>query len=295
MTVLEVIQRSTDFLARKGVDAPRLQIELILAHVLKLPRLNLYLQFDRSLSESELDTVRKMVTRRGERIPLQHILGSTSFCGLEIVVSQDVLVPRPETEILAEIAWTFLNSLPQSGTETPSPPTALDFGTGSGCLAIAIAAHAPAAHVYGFERSERALAMAHENVRRHSLSARIDLRLGAGFNDLPEYECYDVIVSNPPYIPTAEIDSLPPEVRDHDPRSALDGGPDGLDFFRMFAAEAGPWLKSHGKLMLEFGDHQEQELERIFEAANWTIEAIEPDLTHRPRFFIAQPPRIREE
>ena len=133
VTVLEVIRRSAEYLESKGVDSPRLQIELLLAHVLKVPRLKLYLDFERQLSERELETLRSLVKRRGEREPLQYIVGTTSFCGLEISVTPAVLIPRPETELLVEQAWGFLTS--RGGQAA----TVLDFGTGSGCIAIAIA------------------------------------------------------------------------------------------------------------------------------------------------------------
>src|SRR5262249_39838407 len=157
VTVLEVIQRSTEFLARKGVDSPRLQVEWLLAHVLKMPRLQLYLNFERVLAPPELGTVREMVRRRGHREPLQHIVGSTSFCGLEIAVNPHVLVPRPETELLAERGWQFLNSL---SPDPAAPATVLDFGTGSGCIAVALACNAPKAHVLALEASEAALKIA---------------------------------------------------------------------------------------------------------------------------------------
>ena len=120
VTVLEVIQRSAEFLAKKGVDSPRLQAELLLAHLLKLPRMRLYLSFERALTPAEVDAFRELVKRRGQREPLQHIVGSTSFCGLEIGVNRHVLIPRPETELLAERGWTFLNQL---STTNPQPPT----------------------------------------------------------------------------------------------------------------------------------------------------------------------------
>src|SRR5512140_744134 len=136
VTVLEAIQRSTEFLAKKAVDSPRLQAELLLAHLLKQPRMRLYLEFERVLTPAEVDGYRELIKRRGQREPLQHIVGSTSFCGLEIAVNRNVLIPRPETELLAERGWTFLNQL-SAGNGQPS--SALDFGTGSGCLAIALA------------------------------------------------------------------------------------------------------------------------------------------------------------
>src|SRR6266568_3470782 len=150
VTVLEIIQLSAEFLARKGVDAPRLQTELLLAHVLRLPRMQLYLNFERALSDTELGTLRELVKRRGQREPLQHIVGSTSFCALEIAVNRHVLIPRPETELLAEHGWKFLAQLSTLGSQRS---TVLDFGTGSGCLAIALAFNCRSAQVYATDLS----------------------------------------------------------------------------------------------------------------------------------------------
>jgi release factor glutamine methyltransferase len=214
VTVLEVIQRSSDFLTRKGVDSPRLQVELLLAHVLQMPRMKLYLNFDRTLTETELDLLRGFVKRRGEREPLQHIVGSTSFCGLEITVNGDVLIPRPETELLAERALAFL-SLP--GLEHA---TVLDFGTGSGCLAVVLATRYPTAAVHAVEISEPALKIARRNAERDQTAGRIQFHLGDGFSALACDLRFDLIVSNPPYIPSADLAALQPEVRDYDPPGA---------------------------------------------------------------------------
>jgi release factor glutamine methyltransferase len=284
VTVLEVIQRSTDFLAKKGVESPRLQIELFLAHALKIPRLNLYLNFERHLSEAEVDAVRQMVKRRGRREPLQHITGATSFCGLEIKVTPAVLVPRPETELLAECAWKFLN---ERASATPGPVAALDFGTGSGCLAVAMAVNAPAARVLAVDVSEGALEVARENAASHRLADRIQFVRGNGFDALPGGGPFDLIVSNPPYIPSREIEMLQPEVRDFDPRLALDGGEDGLGFFRELAAKSKNFLRPAGKLMLEFGDGQEAKLQELLAENTWMVEAVERDYTGCPRFLVA--------
>src|SRR6266516_6320567 len=157
VTVLEAIHRSTGFLARNGVDSPRLQVELLLAHALGVPRLKLYLNFEQKLTGANLETVRELVRRRGNREPLQHIIGSTSFCGLEIKVNRHVLVPRPETELLAERAWQFL-----SRRASPSF-TALDFATGSGCIAVALAARGASGQIHAADISAEALSVAREN------------------------------------------------------------------------------------------------------------------------------------
>ena len=303
MTVLEAIQKSAEFLGKKGVESPRLQTELLLAHLLRLPRMKLYLDFDRPLSPSETDALREFVRRRGQREPLQHIIGSTSFCGWEIAVNRHALVPRPETELLAELGWKFLSTL------NPQPSTAFDLGTGTGCIAIALAVKCPGARIVATDISPEALALAKENAEKHQVSERIEFLPGDGFAALanvgqasrlspsesertetggtPVLQ-FNLIISNPPYIPSAEIATLQPEVRDFDPHAALDGGPDGLDFFRRFAVEAKPFLKPDGRIMLEFGDGQAEALRRIFEAENWIVEAVREDYSRRPRLLIAK-------
>ena len=282
MTVLEVIQRSADFLGRKGVDSPRLQIEMLLAHVLQMPRMKLYLNFERALTGAELETLRNLVRRRAEREPLQHIVGTTSFCGLEMAVNRDVLIPRPETELLAEQAWQFLASLGER------PSTALDFGTGSGCLAIAIAAKCPQAGVHAVDVSEAALKVARQNAARHGVTERIKFYSGDGFGALPDELQFDLLVSNPPYIPSGEISSLQIEVRDYDPVLALDGGADGLDFYRRLAAEGGARLKAGGRMMLELGDGQGAAVSGFLTQHGWTVDRLEKDYSGRERILIAR-------
>jgi release factor glutamine methyltransferase len=310
MTVLEAIQKSTEFLAKKGVESPRLQTELLLAHLLKLPRMKLYLNFERTLTPAETSMLRDFIKRRGQREPLQHITGSTSFCGLEIAVNRHALVPRPETEILAELGWNFLSTLnctPNAFGAQPS--TALDFGTGSGCIAIALAIKCPSAKVVATDVSPDTLALARENAARNNVTDRIEFLQGDGFaalQDVGQASClspsekknletggtpvlrFDLIISNPPYIPSAEIATLQPEVRDFDPRAALDGGADGLDFYRKLAMEAKPFLKPGGKIMLEFGDGQADAIRKMFETEKWIVEAVKEDYSHRARILIAR-------
>jgi release factor glutamine methyltransferase len=284
VTVLEAIQRSTDFLMEKGVESPRLQSELLLAHLLKLPRMQLYLNFERSLSTEETEGIRRLVQRRGRREPLQHVIGFTSFCGLEIAVSPDVLIPRPETELLAERGWQFLKARARPDSAKPS---ALDLGTGSGCLAIALAHHCPGAHVYALDISGAAIQVARENAARAAVSDAIEFIVGDGFAALPRGARFDLVISNPPYIPSAEIAGLQPEVRDYDPHLALDGGGDGLDFFRLLAAGAGPFLRPGGKIMIEFGDGQAEKIRDVFQRQMWIVEAVIDDYNQRQRIMVA--------
>jgi release factor glutamine methyltransferase len=265
--------------------------------------MKLYLNFERVLTPAETDALREFVKRRGQHEPLQHITGSTSFCGFEIGVSRNALVPRPETELLAELGWNYLRTI------NSQPSTTLDFGTGTGCIAIAIAAKCPNAQIIAVDISTDALALAKENAERNNVADRIEFLEGDGFaalqnvgqaSNLSPIENkrietgttpvprFDLLVSNPPYIPSAEIATLQPEVRDFDPRAALDGGPDGLDFYRELAAEAGPFLNPDGKIMLEFGDDQAEAVKNMFETQKWIVEAVEEDYSQRARILIAK-------
>ncbi|MEI6075816.1 MAG: peptide chain release factor N(5)-glutamine methyltransferase [Verrucomicrobiota bacterium] len=302
MTVLEAIQKSADFLAKKGVTSSRLNAELLLAHLLQMPRMKLYLNFDRVLAAAETDALRALIKRRGQREPLQHITGSTSFCGLEIIVNRHALVPRPETELLAELGWQYLLAL------NPTPVTVLDFGTGTGCIALAIAAKCPAARITALDVSPEALELARENTLKNQVAQQIEFLPGDGFavlaewcgrpqgpepnsrNGLPGISLpqFDLIVSNPPYIASAEISTLEPEVRDFDPSLALDGGVDGLEFYRRLAVGTRPFLKPAGKIMLEFGDGQAEAIKKILTDENWIVEAVREDYSHRARILVAR-------
>ena len=285
MTVLEAIQKSTDFLAKKGVESPRLQTELLLAHQLKMPRMKLYLNFDRGLTAPETDALRELIKRRAAREPLQHITGSTNFCGHEIAVSRHALIPRPETELLAELGWKLL-----AACHSPLI-TALDFGTGTGCIAIALAAKCPNAKITALDISAEALALAKQNALQNQVVERTKFLLGDGFAALKGKTQFDLIISNPPYIASAEIATLEPEVKDFDPRGALDGGTDGLDFYRRLATEAKPFLKPDGKIMVEFGDGQADDIQKIFEAEKWLVEAVQADYHQRARILVAGLPK----
>ena len=286
MSILDVIERSADFLAKRGVGSPRLQVELLLAHVLKMPRMKLYLNFERRLTAAELDALRALVQRRGQREPLQYIAGSTSFCGIELALDRRVLIPRPETELLAERAWTFLRGVQDAGTDGS---VALDLGTGSGCLAIALAWHAPGGQIHAADISGDALALARENAGRHGVTSRIQFHEGDFFSAVPPRLRCELIVSNPPYIPSARIDTLEAEVRQYEPRTALDGGRDGLDFYRRISAQARAFLQPAGRVMLELDQEGAEATREMFLKDDWAIEALEQDYNRQPRILIAHP------
>ena len=284
MTISETIRSGAERLAAGGVDSPRLECEWLLAHVLGVPRLRLVLEAGRVVTEGEARAFEGLVTSRATRRPLQHLVGSVSFCGLEFAVNPSVLIPRPETELLAERAWQFLLAPPMPWTR---PPVVLDFGTGSGCLAVTLAVKCPAAVVQAVDISPDALAVARGNAARNSVDGRVCFHRGDGFAALPGDARFDLVVSNPPYIPSGEIADLQPEVRDHDPRLALDGGADGLDFYRRIAREASAWLRPDARVMLEFGDGQGAALRALFSGGPWRCEGIFSDDSGRERILIA--------
>jgi len=282
MRVLEAIQRSAEYLERRGVESPRLQSEWMLSQVLKIPRLKLYLDFERELEPSAVDALREMVRRRGRREPLQYILGTAVFCGLEIAVSPDVLIPRPETELLAERAWTWLRE--RTGTKELR---ALDVGTGSGCLAIALAVHEPRCEVIAIDVSKAALDCARANGERAGCAERLAWRLGDGFEALEADERFDLMVSNPPYIPRGELGALEPEVRCFEPRLALDGGVDGLDFYRRLAREGTSRLNPGGVWMMEVGFGQAESVAAILTGENWIVREVIEDYHRVRRHLVA--------
>lgn len=281
MTVLEIIQKSSEFLAKKGIDSPRLQSELIIAHVLGLQRLQLYLNFDKQVSEKDADTIREMVIKRGKHIPLQHILGYTEFCGVKIKTDNRALIPRPETEILVETGLELIKDIPS--------PRILDFGVGSGCISVVLALKRNDARIVGIDISKDAIELAIENASMNNVSDRIQFLVSDGFSALPKDLKFDLIISNPPYIPSAEISSLQPEVRDYDPVISLDGGEDGLKFYRYLAENAVSFLDVNGTMALEIGYGQADTVSQILQKANWEISNIIKDYNKIDRVIVSKP------
>lgn len=250
-TTLKLLAWTKDFLHSKGIANARLEAEWLLCAATGLDRVGLYLQYDKPLNESELAAYRAMVTRRGRREPLQHILGSQEFCGLDFIVTQDTLIPRYDTELLVT----------ESINRQPDARSVLDIGTGSGCIAVSLKKRLPLASVTATDISDAALAVARSNASQHVSS--IEFLLGSLFAPVADRR-FDLIVSNPPYIPTADIESLDQEVRDYDPRTALDGGSDGLDIYRSLIPAAVEHLNTFGWLLVEVGVGQAIDVVRMF-------------------------------
>ena len=231
------------------------------------------------MTAEDQDLFSRRVERRTRREPLQHILGTANFLGYDFQVSAEVLIPRPETEVLVELALEFLMHLPN--------PSVFDLGTGSGCIALSLAKRCSKARIIGSDVSREALALARANAVSLDTLDQVEFRHADGLAAFAKGEQVDLILSNPPYIPTANIDTLEPEVRDHDPRLALDGGADGMQFYRLLADEGRSHLKSGGKLMAEFGDGQAPTIVDLFRQADWPTVTTANDLSHQPRILIA--------
>jgi release factor glutamine methyltransferase len=279
LTVLEIIKRTTEFLATKGVASPRLNAELLLGHVIGRRRMQLYLEFERPLTAAELDQLRPLVRRRGQQEPLQYVLGEAEFRGLRLKVDRRALIPRPETELLVELVHTW------AGTQAPVL-RALDLGTGSGAIAVALATLWPGAAVVAAERCPDALTLARENFAALGLEGRIQPVAATWFDGVPTGP-YDAIVSNPPYLTAAEVAATAPEVREHEPRAALEAPEEGLADLRAILEAAPGYLRPGGLLALETGcDHRAALCARL-QAAGFQSVAAHQDLTGRDRFILA--------
>ena len=260
-TILSILNWTTGYFRKSHIETPRLDAEVLLAHSLGLKRIDLYLRYDQPLGADELAAFKRVVQRRAAREPVALIVGRREFWSLELAVDPHVLIPRPETEHVVEAALAFL----QSNTVCPDP-LVLDMGTGSGCIAVALAHSLPAARVIASDISRAALAAARGNIARHRLTDRAALVAGAGLDMFVHARpLFDLIVSNPPYIPSADIAALPPEVRDYEPRGALDGGVDGLDAYRRIIPAAAGRLRPGGALILEIGWDQRQAVSLLVE------------------------------
>lgn len=257
--VLKVLNWTKGYLAEKGVENPRLEAEWMLCEALSLDRVGLYLNFDKPLSDAELALYRGMVARRGRREPLQYILGSQEFMGLEFRVTPAVLIPRHDTEVLVTEAV-------KRGEACRS---ILDIGTGSGCVAVAVAKALPEAEVFTVDVSADAIEVARGNAERNGVT--VQFFQGSLFEPFAGKR-FDMLVSNPPYITSADLATLQQEVRDFEPAGALDGGGDGLDFYRRITADAPAYLNTGGWLLFEVGAGQAGEVLELLNSGGFTNE-----------------------
>jgi len=258
-------------LARAGIESPRVEADALLAEALGAPRYASYVEPGAALTEGEQTQFVAMVERRARREPIQYVLGRETFRGMDLTVTPDVLIPRPETEGVVAAALDAV-----IGRERP---VIADVGTGSGCIALAVAAARPDATVYAADRSARALAVSRCNAERLGLSGRVRFLEGDWFAPLAaEGVRADVVVSNPPYVADGEYDRLQAEVR-FEPAEALRGGPDGLEFYRRITAEARAVLAPGGRIVIELGFGQADAVRTLAEQAGFSVERLDPDFS----------------
>ena len=276
-TIGRLLSWTADYLKRRGSGSPRLDAEVMLAHVLKRERVELYTHFNDEVAAPARKGFRELVLKRAGGAPVAYLVGRKEFFSLAFAVSPDVLIPRPESEF---VVTEYL-----AVTRQVESPRCVDVGTGSGCLAIASACQQPRAQFVAIDICERALAVARGNAAQLGVADRIDFRLGDRLAPLAGEGSFDAIISNPPYIPSEQVDLLEPGVRDHEPRRALDGGPGGLAMVSRLIEEAPFYLKPGGHLILEIGTAQEAPVHALFES--------QPDLTLAPTIYDhAKHPRV---
>lgn len=281
LTVLEVVKKTSEFFSSREVDSPRLNAELLVGHALGLPRMRLYLEFERPLTEAELASVREMVRRRGKREPLQHIIGHADFYGLRLKTDRRALIPRPETEYLVEMVVARVAAPPRN---------ILDLGTGSGAIALALATAFPEARVTAVDSSGEALGLAAENAALTGLTGRVTLVEADWHQGLPGGEPYDLIVSNPPYLSHDETASSAPEVRDHEPSSALTADDGGFSDLEAIARASAGFLLPGGMLALETGIGHHARLTFILGESGYVRTESVADLAGRDRIVLSWRP-----
>lgn len=278
-TILEIVKKGTAYLTKHDIESPRLNIELIICKALNCTRIDIYSKFDKPMLDSEVNLIREMMTKRAKHFPLQYLLEETDFLGLKLFIDQNVLIPRPETEQMAQSVISRLKNL-----NIPDPKV-LDIGTGSGCIALAIAKALPEARVFACDISESAIEIAKTNAKHNGIDnvtfGRIDI-----INQLPKEKNFDLIVSNPPYISEVDYSQLAPELFS-EPKTALSDEDDGMKFYRRFAEVFPTMLKPSGIAYLEFGMGQHQTISGYFSNPFWQTEIIN-DFADIPRFIVAK-------
>jgi release factor glutamine methyltransferase len=273
-TTLSVLEWTTKRFAEAGISSARLEAQVLLAHVLQCTRTQLYMGFDKPLGEAELAAYRDLIKRRLAGEPVAYLVGEHEFWGMPLYVDPSVLVPRPDTETVIEVARGLR-------VDRSAPCRVLDLCTGSGAIAIALAKELPAASVVATDVSEAAAAIARKNAARNGMGERIDVRTGDLWAPVGD-DTFDLIASNPPYIASAVIPTLDAEVR-REPVLALDGGADGMAFYDRICGEARRHLVSGGALVVEHGFDQADAVRERFERAGLTKVTLVHDLAKHPR------------
>jgi release factor glutamine methyltransferase len=272
-TVLSLLKKATEYFNEKGISEAKRSAEHLLAHALGQKRIQLYMRFDQPVSDDELERFRSFVRRRLANEPVQYIVGSTEFYGMEFELTSDVLIPRPETEHLVEAVVDWVRA-----HDGASAPRLLDIGTGSGCIPVAIAAQLPSCICTALDVSEAALNIARRNASRHGVESRIHFLQHDILNgSLPDEQRFDIVVSNPPYVAKADVAELQPEIRVHEPMLAITDNGDGLTFYRKIAGNALTLLAPGGLLAMEIGYGQSSAVKNIFLQSSISVTKVIED------------------
>jgi len=270
-TIKKLLDWTTDYFKKYAIEWPHLEAEILLAHSLGLKRIDLYVKHEKVLTPEELAKFKGLIQRRSLHEPIAYITGNQPFMSLDFKVNPSVLIPRPETEKLVEVAIDLIKS---------RDFIIADIGTGCGCIAITLAKYLPEIKVIGIDSSPEAIAIAKENARKHKVENRCEFVVGNMLEPLKNKP--DLILSNPPYIPTADIEKLDPDVKDFEPHQALDGGADGLDYIRKLIEES---PKHADNLILEFGINQAEAVKELAQGKFSEIKILE-DTSGKERLFL---------
>jgi release factor glutamine methyltransferase len=282
-TIGKLLEWINGYFLKNGVDSPRLSAEMLLAHVLGIKRIELYVQFEQPVDEAKLPPLRELVRRCGQHEPLAYLIGKTEFYSIELAITKDCLIPRPETEMLVQRAIEYLRL--REGTQR-----VLDLCTGSGCIAVAIAKNHPAAEVTASDISDAALSVAARNIEKYKLLERVKLISGDLFDPLIAGldSQFDLITINPPYVTAAEYEKLDKNVREFEPKIALWAGQDGLDIYKRIVADVGRFLKPGASLMMEIGFQQGPAIRKLLELSGiFSRIVIEKDFNNNDRLVVA--------
>lgn len=286
--IRDLLKVSSDYLAKKQIENPRLNAEVLLAHQLRINRVDLYLNFDKPLNEKEISGYRNLIRRRLIQEPLQYITGIQEFWSIEFAVNPDVLIPRPETELLVEKACEII--CPDGSHVKHNPPKILDLGTGCGVIAVSMAKEIQNGRIWATDQSTEALRTARLNAETHEVLDRIQFLEGDLWQPLADQNLtFDMILSNPPYIAPKEYDDLPHEVSKYEPRLALDGGEDGMHYIGRIIRGATDFLNPGAWLIMEMSPDQTEKAIKLIEQVGGYGEKIRiKDYSHRYRAVMAQ-------
>jgi len=265
-TIQELVKWTISYFESRNIENPRASAEILLAYALDFKRIDIYLKYDKILSDKELQDFKALIKRRLQREPVAYIIKHKEFWSLDFEVTQDVLIPRPETECLIEAALNYLSY--------DKVLNILDLGTGSGAIIITLAHERPKSLYFACDISQKALIIAKKNAQKYNLENLIYFFESNWFEALKDSQKFDLIISNPPYINSQEIANLEPEIKDYEPKIALDGGQDGLVFIKHLINKSLNYLNENGILILEIGHNQKEEINKIFLENNFYKDII---------------------